>query len=436
MKILIANKYFFRKGGAESVMLTERDFLMRANVDVVDFSMQDERNLPSPYSQRFVANQAYDDEALRSGNRLRMAAKLIHSPEAVRGIGRLIDATRPDLVHCHNIYHQLTPSIIGAAKRRGVPVVLTLHDYKPVCPVHTRLKHGQPCSDCLGGRISNVVRHRCAGGSLARSVLLYTEARAHRLLQSYERVDAVIAPSEFMRASVTESRFPASRVRVIYNGVDTNRLRPTREDDGYALYLGRLSPEKGVESLLATHETVADAVPLHIAGTGPLEGVLRSRYPKARFLGHLNGAALEDATRRAAVIVLPSICYENCPISILEAMSHAKAVVAADIGGIPELVVHRETGLLYPPGDRLALAACLTELLAAPALRARYGAAARRRAEQRFSIDQHHSELMQLYNELLQNEQARRPRTAEEPIARMQSIAAEKAAADPMGRSG
>jgi glycosyltransferase involved in cell wall biosynthesis len=396
VRVLIANKFFFRNGGSEAVMFEERNFLLKAGCEVVDFSMQDERNLPSPYSEYFVAHQSYET-ATGAGGKVRAALKLIHSPEAVGKIGKLIDRTEPDVVHCHNIYHQLTPSIIRAAKRRGVPVVLTLHDYKPVCPVYTRLQNGHVCSACLDGSFSNVVKHRCANGSLGKSALLLAEAWFQRLLGSYDDVDRVVAPSEFMRQSVTQRRFPMDRVDVIYNGIDCGAITPALVDRGYVLYLGRLSPEKGVETLLAAHESIADRVPLVIAGTGPIEQAMRTRYPKAQYLGHLSGPGLDDAIRHAAIIAVPSEWYENCPMSVLEAMAYGKPVVASGIGGIPELVVHAETGLLFPPGDAGALTDCLTRLMDDPSLRRRYGRAARARAEERFSLEQHNPALLHLY---------------------------------------
>jgi glycosyltransferase involved in cell wall biosynthesis len=144
-----------------------------------------------------------------------------------------------------------------------------------------------------------------------------------------------------------------------------------------------------------------------VAGTGPLEQELRARYARARFLGHLTGRALEDAIRGAAVVVVPSEWYENCPISILEAMAYGKTVVASDIGGIPELVVHGETGLLFPAGDRDALTDCLTRLVGNAELRRRYGAAARVRAEQRFSVERHRSALLRLYLTVLESREGR-----------------------------
>jgi glycosyltransferase involved in cell wall biosynthesis len=392
----LANKFFFRKGGCEAVLFQERDFLIGAGFDVIDFSMHDTRNLPSPYSKYFVGEQAYDTP-LALGAQAHSALKLIHSPEAVRKFGRLIDRTRPDIVHCHNVYHQLTPSIIGAAKRRGVPVVLTLHDYKPICPTYTRLQHGKVCSDCIDGQFRNVVKHRCADGSLAKSLLLFAEARVQSLLRSYEQVDLFVAPSQFMRESVTRHRLPKDRVQVIYNGIDCRSVQPSLEDQGYALFLGRLSPEKGIETLLAAHARLAEKMPLVIAGTGPLEQKLRSTYPHASYLGHVSGTTLQSTIRGASLIVVPSEWYENCPMSVLEAMAEAKPVVASNIGGIPELVINENTGLLFEPGDPDGLSACLARLTANPHLRRRYGMAGRMRAEAQFSMDRHNASLLEKY---------------------------------------
>ena len=403
MKVLLANKFFFRNGGSEVVLFKERDYLRDAQVQVVDFSMQDHRNQPSTYSSYFVGNRSYQGADLVSGeSRIRTALNLVHSPEAVKKIGALIDDTRPDLVHCHNIYHQLTPSIIGAAKRRGVPVVLTLHDYKPVCPVYLRLRNGKVCSECLDDGFSRVIVNRCADGSLGKSVLLYGEAVVQRLLRNYEKLDAVIAPSKFMRDSVAPRRFPVDRVSVIYNGVDTKAIGRSNEDGHYALYVGRLSAEKGIFTLLEAHLALSDRMEVRIAGTGPLEDDIRTRFPTAKLLGHLSGIALAEAIRNASLVVVPSNWYENCPMSILEAMAYGKPVIGSDIGGIPELVVHGETGLLFPPGDHASLRLRLLELMENSEMRFRFGAAGRKRAEEHFSLERHNAALMQLYLKVIE----------------------------------
>ena len=158
-----------------------------------------------------------------------------------------------------------------------------------------------------------------------------------------------------MRDSVSK-RFSAEKVTVIPNGVDTQGIQPSSEDCNYALYVGRLSPEKGIKTLLDAHKVVGGRVKLVVAGTGPLEQDSRRRYPEVEFLGHLSGAALADVFRRSSCVVVPSNCFDNCPMSVLEAMAFGKPVLGSDIGGIPELIVHGETGYLFPPNDHQMLA--------------------------------------------------------------------------------
>ncbi|HMN13912.1 MAG TPA: glycosyltransferase family 4 protein [Bellilinea sp.] len=397
MRILLANKFFFRNGGSEVVLFQERDFLLREGHTVIDFSMRDERNYESAYSNSFANRKDYRAESRL--NRLHALLSLVHSFDAVRKIGELIEATRPDLIHCHNIYHQLTPSIIGTAKAYGVPVVLTLHDYKPVCPVYTRLRDGKPCSECLDGDFRNVLRHRCADGSLGKSALLYAEAMIQRLLGNYEKVDRFIAPSRFMAESIVH-RIPAERITLLYNGIDIENYPDTSQDGGYVLFLGRLSHEKGVEVLLRAHSASDGSWPLIVAGDGPLLEDLRAKYPCATFEGHLTGDKFRKTLGGAAVVVVPSEWYENCPMSVLEAMACGKPVVGSRIGGIPELITDNETGLLFEAGNASELGACIGRLMDDATLRRRMGQAGRARAEHEFSLGRHNAELMKLYTSL------------------------------------
>ncbi len=403
MRVLIANKFFFPNGGSEVVMLKEREYLLRSGHQVVDFSMQDHRNIDSPYASEFVAPRSYSDNGTSSTGtlaKIRDAISIIHSQEAVRKIGALIDRERPDIVHCHNIYHQLTPSIIGAAKKRGVPVVLTLHDFKPVCPTYLRLREGRVCSECVSGRTRNVIRLRCANGSLARSTLLYAEAVFQRWRRSYETVDLFLAPSRFMKDSVTLHRIPENKVHVLYNGTDSNVCMDARRDGDYLLYFGRLSPEKGVTTALDAHARMED-VRLIIAGTGPLFDGLKHRYSRAEFVGYVTGDRLHSVIDGAMAVVVPSECYENCPMSVLEAMAYGKPVVASRIGGIPELIEDQKTGLLFEPGDVSGLRSALERLCRNGALRREFGAAAQQRVKEKFSVERHNEHLLDIYRSLV-----------------------------------
>lgn len=393
MKVLLANKFFFRNGGSEVVMFQERDFLIRNGHEVIDFSMHDKRNIESRHASHFVTAQDYHNG---SAGKISSAFSLIHSTEATRKIARLIEDTKPDIIHCHNIYHQLTPSIIGTAKAKGVPVVLTLHDSKPVCPSYVRLSQGKPCSACLDGDFSNVVKQRCADGSRGKSFLLYLEAVVQRWMGNYEKVDKLIAPSKFMRDSVLH-RFHDDQVTLLYNGIDTKSLHFSESDKGYVLFLGRLSAEKGVETLLKAHASSSKKWPLRIAGTGPLSKALQSRYPDAIFLGHMTGDALHRTIAEASLVVIPSECFENCPMSILEAMAYGKPVVGSRMGGIPELIVDGVTGKLFTAGESEELRSVLDELMVDGARRHEMGKCARARAELEFDLEHHNHRLLKIY---------------------------------------
>lgn len=398
MKILFANKFFFRNGGSEVVMFNEMDLMRESDNDVIEFSMHDPRNLPSKYDRYFVSEKSYRSASRSS--KIKSALSLIHSPEAVEKIRALIIDEKPDILHCHNIYHQLTPSIISAASRLNVPVVLTLHDYKPICPVYTRLRGGDVCTSCSSGRFETLLKQRCADGSLGKSALLWAEARYHAAVRSYHYVSRFIAPSRFMRDAMTR-RFGKDKLVHIPNGIDASRIKTSDDDERYVLYLGRLSSEKGVETLLQTHAADHASWRLVIAGTGPLLEDYRSRFPCAEFVGHLTGEALEDTLRKASVIVVPSEWHENSPLSILEAMAHAKPIVASRIGGIPELVRDGATGFLFEPKNSRELSERLRALLDDAGLRTKLGREARRVVETEYSLSNHATALLSLYENLV-----------------------------------
>jgi glycosyltransferase involved in cell wall biosynthesis len=396
-KILFANKFFFLNGGSEVVMFDEMALMKKHGLDVIEFSMHDVRNSPSKYESYFVSQKGYRSNSRYS--QITSALSLIHSREAVKQITRLIQDEKPDVLHCHNIYHQLTPSIINAASRLKIPVVLTLHDYKPVCPVYTQLANGQPCTKCSEGRFEALLSQRCADGSIGRSTLLWAEARFHAAAGSYQRVDKFIAPSRFMRDAVVR-RFGEDKVVHIPNGIDTSLIEPSGLDKDFVLYLGRLSPEKGVETLLQAHAADNAAWRLVVAGSGPLLQDLKSRFPLAEFTGHLTGDALKTRLREASLVVVPSEWHENSPLSILEAMAHAKPIVASRIGGIPELVRDGETGFLFNPKNTQELSSRIRVLLDNSDLRKTFGGEARRIVATQYSLARHGASLLSLYESL------------------------------------
>ncbi|WP_370598669.1 glycosyltransferase family 4 protein [Plesiomonas shigelloides] len=400
MKILLVNKFFFRKGGAETVLFQEREMLQAAGVEVIDFSMQHARNFPSPQAVFFVSNVELDRDhnALDS---LKIAANFIHNREACAKLAALIRQERPDIVHFHNIYHQLTPSIIRVAKQMGCKTVLTAHDLKIACPSYKMLRDGKPCELCSQGSVWNATRYRCQDGSLGKSLLLSLEAQYHLWRKSYQDVDVFIAPSQFM-AGMIRRRLPHADIRVIVNGMDASAITPAKaeDDQGYFLFLGRLMPEKGVETLAKAQQKMRHPAALHIVGEGPLQAHLQQHYPHAQLLGFMQGEALNAQLRHCRAVVVPSEIYENCSMSVLEGMAWGKPVLGTRIGGIPEQIRDGEEGFLFGFADVDELAAKMDILAQDSALAHQMGRHARQHLLDNYTLQAHQAALLALYREL------------------------------------
>lgn len=400
MKVLLVNKFFFIKGGAETVYFQERNMLKEAGVEVIDFSMQHEKNFPSDYADYFVSNVDYHKEGgLLVG--VKTAISFIHNREACKKMRALLEQTRPEIVHFHNIYHQLTPALIKVARDFGCKTVLTAHDYKIMCPSYSMLRNGKVCDACVTGSVFNAFRYRCQEGSASKSLLLSLEATWQYIAQNYQALDVIVSPSEFLRNELKRS-LPDSRIDVIVNGIDDSHTPEAGADQGYLLYVGRLSREKGVPTLTRAHQLMRNKMPLKIVGHGPLYDEMVVDYPNAEFLGYVQqGPALDALIQNARAVVLPSECYENCSMSVLEAMSFARAVVGARIGGIPEQVRHGVEGLLFEPGNAQDLADALDVMAENPQQAHEMGLKGRVRLCQKYSLRKHMETLQSLYRELL-----------------------------------
>ena len=398
MKILFINKFFYLNGGSERVFFQERDFLRQEGHTVIDFSMKDERNLPSPYADYFVANIDYH-ETKKYLSKLKQGISFIHSNLAVDNIERLIIDTKPNIAHLHNIYHQLTPSIIPILKKHGAKILLTLHDYKLICPSYLALKNEVICDECQGKFFWKPFTSNCQNSRL-KGFLLSIEAIWHKWRKSYDYVDCFLSPSQFL-ADLTKERLPRNKLKILRNGIDAAKYQSNYEDEGYALYFGRLSEEKGIKTLLKAHRSLIENVPLKIVGTGPLEEELMLSYPKALFLGYKSGKDLNELIANAAFVVVPSEWYENCSMVVLEAMAMGKPVIGSCIGGIPEQIEDGKTGFLFEMGKIDELSDKMTVLWSDKKLRAEMGKAAREKVEKEFSLQKHCADLMEIYNQLL-----------------------------------
>jgi glycosyltransferase involved in cell wall biosynthesis len=362
--LLNVNNYHYRRGGAEAVYLGHGAMFADAGWSIDWFSMKHPLN-PHGTDERFFA-ELIDLEYMQGGmQRLKAAANIIYNPDARARIGALIDERRPDVAHLHNIYHHLSPSILLELKRRGVPVVLTAHDLKMLCPSYKMISRSEVCERCKGGRLWNLAARKCLKNSHALSSLIALESSIHRLLGLYARfVDRIVVPSLFYRTKFLEWGWDSEQVVYIPNFLPL-AVSPRRVPEfGPVLYFGRLSEEKGVSTLI--HAAARSGVAVVIAGTGPEEEIFRSLATElsapVTFVGHRLGAELVALVQSARAVVLPSEWYENAPMSVLEAYAAGRPVLGAAIGGIPELIREGVTGWTFSSGDVDALAAALSRI--------------------------------------------------------------------------
>lgn len=402
MNIISVNKFFWQKGGSEAVFFGEKALLESNGHNVVPFSMADEKNLPSDYSQFFVSNVDY---ATAGGvAKLKSAMNIIYSFEAKTKMEQLLETFTPDVAHFHIFQHQISPSVFGPLKKKKVPLVLTLHDLKPICPTYKMYTNDAVCEACRGRKFYNCFVKKCTKGSRFKSLINTIEMYLHYFLGYYQGVDRYIAVSQFYRDKMIEFGFSPKQVVYIPNYIDAAKFDRPYADDGYALFFGRLSYEKGLDHLLDA-AALTPEIPLNIAGTGPSEEQLKKSVEtrgikNVKFLGFVSGDELLDLISRASFTVTPSIWYENCPMSVLESLALQTPVIGADIGGIPELVNHEKDGFIYPAEDSQGLAGVMQTMMVDAARRRQMGEAGRKKIIEDFNETTHYQHLIDLYKEI------------------------------------
>lgn len=353
MKILMVNKFYYIKGGSETYYFSLKRMLEQHGHTVIDFSMKDEKNFESPYSDFFVENVDYHgDGGIYS--KIKMAIKIIYSYEAKKKFEQLVIAEKPDLIHLHIFQHQLSPSILDVAKKYKIPTVYTAHDLKMVCLNYKMMHHGKICEECKDGRLYHCATNKCVKSSFFKSCINVIEGYLHKWKKSYDVIGTIITPSAFYQKKFEEFGVSSKRIMHIPNFLDRDMPKVNCSDDSkkYFLYFGRLSEEKGVLTLI---DAVANTnMPLYIVGKGPMENEILSYLTKhkitnVKLLGFKSGQDLVDIIGNSRAVVLPSEWYENGPYSAIEALQLGRPIIGANIGGIPEIV--KENGYLFDSGD-------------------------------------------------------------------------------------
>lgn len=375
MKIILVNKFHYPKGGSETYYFGLADGLRNLGHEVHFFAMQDSKNLPCGDSDLFVSEKDYNGP-MSVGQKISEARSLIYSRESLEKFEDLCERIHPDIVHMNLVHRQITLSILDAPyiKEHRVPVVFTSHDYILVCPNYLMLDgSGDVCEACLGGHFGNCLKRKCVKGSSAKSAMAVAEAEWYKKHHTYDKIDCIIAPSEFMRQKLLEGGFPETYVVHMQNFVKDEVLKQAHDErdktdwkNPYILFFGRLSKEKGIDVLVDAFDRASLRLPegmrLVIAGDGPERETLRARTnDHTQLVGFKSGEELRTLIAGATFAICPSVWRENMPYSIVEALAEGTPVIGSRIGGIPEAVIEDETGLLADPGDVESLAAAITK---------------------------------------------------------------------------
>lgn len=348
MKILLSNKFYYPRGGDCIHMIALKKLLEEHGHELAVFTMQHPDNLTGDYSAFWPSMLEYSSK--KPGSLKEALLRPILSGEVKQKWNDLLGSFQPDIVHLHNIHTQLSPVIAEEALKRSIPVFWTLHDYKLICPSYSLLRAGKVCDACLTDKKS-VIKHRCIKGSLTGSVIGYLEAQKWSRTKLEKYTTAFISPSKFLKNKMEEAGYTSEGIKQLYNFADTDKFKPELTKESYYVYLGRLSHEKGVETLLRA-ASLQPNFRLKIIGDGSLRPDLEKRYSTEHieFMGYRQWEEIKTLLGKARFMVIPSEWYENNPLSIIESLAVGTPVLGAAIGGIPELI-NAENGRLFNAGD-------------------------------------------------------------------------------------
>ncbi len=386
MKILAVHNRYQRPGGEDQVFLDETTLLETRNHRVLRYEVRNEQ--------------------VKHMSRLTLAKDTVWNTSAYRELRALIRRERPDVVHFHNTLPLVSPAGYYAAKAEGVPVIQTLHNYRLLCPVALFFRDGRVCEDCMGKAVPwPGVVHGCYRGSRAASGVIATMLTVHRALRTWtEMVDVYVALTEFARNKFIEGGLPAGKIVVKPNFVAPDPGRGPG-GGGYALFVGRLAPEKGTGTMLAAWDRLGTRYPLKIVGDGPLKDqVVRvaAKRSDVEWLGHRPVADVHALMRKAEMLVFPSQWYETFGRVAAEAFAAGTPVIAADIGAVAELVEHGRTGLKFRPGDPEDLATQVEWALSHPSELRRMREEVRAEFEAKYTAERNYLALMEIYDAALE----------------------------------
>lgn len=404
------DKFYFIKGGAERYYFELKDVLESHGHEVIPFSMKHPRNEPTPYESYFVDQIDFNPTGIiqKIITGIRSFGRIVYSRQAQKRIRKLIRETRPDIAHLHMIDHQISPSILPVLKAEGIPVIQTIHTYKHVCPSYRLylMDKNEICERCLGGNYFHVMTQKCHKNSFIASSILFFEMTLHKWMRLFEKyLDLYHVPSHFMGAKLIEGGIPKEKVKHLFYTIRVDKYPVRYDSDDYFLYYGRLSEEKGLDTLLKAMKNIPEGH-LKIVGEGPYRKTLEQSAKEmglenVEFTGPIYGDALKSTVSGAQFVVVPSEWYENSPLVIYESLSMGKPVIGARSGGIPELIENGVDGMVFEAGNVDELRHCIKTLLGDKKSLPDMGKAARKKAETEFDFVPHYEKMMALYEGLI-----------------------------------
>ena len=381
MRIVIAHNRYKFAGGEDTVMRSEVEMLRGAGHDV----------------ELLEADNCVIDGTVA---KIAAAGSLFHSSSSSRRMTELLRRFRPDILHIHNWFPLLSPSIISAAIAEGVPVVQTLHNFRMFCANGILYRDGKVCDDCAGRALPlGAVLHGCYSGSRVGSAIVTAAFSYHRIAHTWDSVSTFIAVSEYQRALLIRGGVPSAQIVVKPNFVK-NPGKPGAGDGGYALFVGRLTPQKGIRTILRAWAGNNIAMPLTIMGDGPLAEEVRTAtksLPRVQYVGQRTTEEVHAAMAGAKFLIFSSESYEPFALTIVEAFSQGTPVLAADVASVAELVKHGGTGFRFAPSDPDDLAAKASLFMADPAGYQEMRRECRRIYDERYTDTINYKLLMDIY---------------------------------------
>jgi len=415
MKVLLCNKYFFLNGGVEKYLYDVMNRLDALGHTPVPFSVKYADSWKSPYSTYFLdppgdpAQAHHRNIRLTPSNWIRLLDRSIYSFEARRALARLIGAIDgASIAYMLNIYNYMSPSILHTFRKHKIPVAMQIGDYNLLCPNYVFLRKGSPCTLCMNGSYYHGLRYCCVKKSYAASAVRVASMYIQKWLRLYRLVDAFVVPCEFMKSKLIEGGFPARRIHLLqYPVVKQKEIGPV-EKKNYILFFGRITFEKGLDTLIRAYQKMNPPVDLILAGrdydgeTARLKKLIRPEYArKIRFVGFQTGGDLSRLISEALLSVVPSRWYDNAPISVYDSFLHETAVLAARIGGIPEQIREEETGRLFSPDSEEELKEALAWMLSDRERLIAMGKAGREYVKRELTVEQHVDGLLDLFDKII-----------------------------------